>query len=179
MNFQDRWEKALRYTEIIRPRVQPLDTFAATHLPYIFLSESVINSGDTVVRKGEVMVEKPSLILPYGLPTFEGFEFEDQTRLNEDFLTSFFLVRGVSFPSLKFNNKTGSLDVYEGGLSRAISHYSRALQENENVHTGLITGTEDSWQFSVLIFIASQASRTAETDVRKLLEDYRRKGLMS
>ena len=32
MNIQDAWEKAVRKTEVVRPRVQPLATFAATHL---------------------------------------------------------------------------------------------------------------------------------------------------
>ncbi len=58
MDIEKTWEKALKYTEIIRPRVEPLNTFRTTHLPYIFLTESSVNVGDSVVRKGEVLVEK-------------------------------------------------------------------------------------------------------------------------
>ena len=179
MNLQDSWEKALKHTEIVRPRVQPLHTFEATRLPYVFLAESSVNSGDTVVRKGEVLVEKPSIVLPYNMPQFEGFEFEEKMQMNQDFIMNFFLVRGVSFPSLKYNNKTDSLDVYEGRLSKALEHYTATLQKTEDVHTGLIMGTEDTWQFSVMIFICGQVARQAEGDIKNLFEDYRRRGRLS
>ena len=179
MNIQDSWEKALKNTEIIRPRVHPLETFATTQLPYVFLAELDSPSHNTIVRKGEVMVEKPSLLLPTGMPHFEGFDFESEMQINEDFLASFFLVRGVHFPSLKFNNKIDASNVYQGGLSDAIKHHKNQLQQNENVHTGLITGPSDCWQFSVLIFIGSQMTRSAEGDFKKIFQDYHRRGLMS
>ena len=68
MNLQDAWEKALRKTEIVRARVLPLETFTQTRLPYIALAEAEVNRGDTVVRKGEGLVEKPSPILPPNPP---------------------------------------------------------------------------------------------------------------
>ena len=179
MSIQDSWEKALKKTEIIRPRVQPLHTYATTQLPYLCLSESKINSGDTVVRKGEVLVEKPSIILPQNMPQFEGFDFEEEMHFNEELLKSFFLVRGISFPSMKYNNRTSSLDIYEGSLSKAIEHYKTLLQNDENVHTGLIMGPEDVWQFSVLIFVCAQASKSAESDIKRLFDDYEKRGLMS
>lgn len=171
MNLQDLWEKALKKTEVIRPRVQPLQTFAATHLPYICLSESSINPGDTAVRKGEVVIEKPAIILPSNMPHFDGFDFEKDMDFGPDTLTNFFLVRGVSFPSMKYNNTTSSLDIYEGNLSKSAKHYTSELQKHENVSTGLIMGPEDCWQFSVLIFVAGQVMRSAEGDIRRLLDD--------
>ena len=75
MKAYENWEKALKKTEIIRPRIQSMMTFSETSMPYILLSESSINMGDTVVRKGEVVVERPTLILPPNIPQFEGFEF--------------------------------------------------------------------------------------------------------
>ena len=171
MNIQEFWEKAVRKTEIVRPRVTPLHTHAVTHLPYISLSESAVNSGDTVVRRGEVMVEKPSIVLPYNLPQFEGFDFENQMHVNEDLFKSFLLVRGVQFPAMKYNNKSYSVDVYEGGLSKAIEHHKVLLQQQENVHSGLIAGPEDCWQFSVILFVCSQVSRSADGDIKRLLDD--------
>ena len=171
MNMQEFWEKAVKKTEIVRPRVTPLHTHAVTHLPYISLSESAVNSGDTVVRRGEVMVEKPSIVLPYNLPQFEGFDFENQMHVNEDLFKSFLLVRGVQFPAMKYNNKSYSVDVYEGGLSKAIEYHKVLLQQQENVHSGLIAGPEDCWQFSVILFVCSQVSRSADGDIKRLLDD--------
>lgn len=179
MDIQERWEKALRKTEIIRPRMQSLNAFAATRVPYTLLSESVVNIGDTVVRKGEVVVEKPSIVLPFNLPHFEGFDFEDQMRASDETIMNFFLVRGVSFPSFKYNNRTDSIQVYEGGLSKAMNHHLSLLQQNEDVHSGLLTGPEDAWQFSILIFTGGQILRSADGDIRSFFDDYRRKGFHS
>ena len=100
MNMQEFWDKAVKKTEIIRPRVTPLSTYDVTHLPYVCLSESAINSGDTVVRRGEVMVQKPAIVMPHNLPQFEGFDFENEMKINEDLFKSFLLVRGVQFPAM-------------------------------------------------------------------------------
>ena len=173
MNIQDGWEKALKYTKIIRPRPKELLTFEATEVPYIFLSESLVNLGDTVVRKGHVTVEKPAIILPSNLPQFEGFDFEKEFHSGQDMILNFLLVRGISFPSLKYNNKTHSLDIYEGHLEKAIGYYSDKLQQGEDVANGLVAGPEDFWQFSILIFIATQIMRSADSDIKRLLEGFR------
>ena len=170
MNIQDGWEKALKHTKIIRPRPKELATFEATEVPYVLLSESSVNLGDTVVRKGQILVEKPAIILPSNLPHFEGFDFEKEFHSGQDMLLNFLLVRGVTFPSLKYNNKTCSLDVYEGHLEKAIKYYSDKLERGEDVHSGLVIGPEDSWQFSILIFIATQIMRSAGGDIKKLLD---------
>ena len=172
MDIEKIWNKALRETEIIRTRVQALHTLDVTRVPYLLLSASSINVGDTVVRKGEVVVDKPSLIIPPNNPQFQGFEFEDIKKFNEDSLINFLLVRGVSLPSLRYDNRTVSLDVFEGKLSKAIKHYQNFLQRKENVRTGLIKGPEDYWQLSLLIFICSQIAKNAENDIKKLLGDF-------
>ena len=173
MDIQNNWEKALRNTEIIRSRVQDLMTFTDTQVPYILLSESSVNIGDTVVRKGEIVVERPSLILPPNVPSFEGFEFEPSKISGEESVINYLLVRGVTLPSLKYNNKTFSLDIYEDKLGNALKFYKSQLESREDVHTGLVVGPEDCWQFSVLIFICSQVAKNAQTDIKKLWNDYR------
>ncbi len=169
MDIEKVWEKALKYTEIIRPRVAPLNTFNTTHLPYVFMAESSVNEGDCVVRKGEVLVEKPSIILPPDLPQLEGFDFKDVSRQQQDMIINFFLVRGIGFPSLKYNNKTYSLDIFEGRLSKAIEKYTHELQKEENVTSGLVIGPEDCWQFSVLIFVGMQILRSTDNDIKNLM----------
>jgi hypothetical protein len=68
------------------------------------------------------------------------------------------------------------VDIYEGGLKKAIEQNLEKLQRQEDVLTGLITGSEECWQFSVLIFICTQVARSAQTDVKKLLEELKRRG---
>ncbi len=175
MDMYAAWSRALKNTEIIRPRAKALMTFADTTVPYILLSESSINVGDTVVRKGEVVVQKPSLILPPSIPQFEGFEFNDKKQsLDENSIVNFLLVRGVHLPSFKYNNTTHTLDVHEGSLNKAVSLYKEKLQWKENVHTGLVVGPEDCWQFSVLIYICSQIIKNTDVDIRNLFKDHKK-----
>ena len=175
MNIYDAWARALRETEIVRSRVQSLKTFEDTVVPYVFLAESSVNEGDTVTRCGEIVVEKPSLILPPNVPQFDGFEFDSAGGIDENSLVNFFLVRGINIPSLRYNNKTSDLSLFEGGLDQAVKYHLNQLQRSENVQTGLITGPEDCWQFSILVYICSQIVRNAGTDIRKLMAEYRKK----
>ncbi len=169
MDIQGYWEKALKSTRIVRARVQPLALFGETRLPYVFLAESSINEGDTVVRQGDVVVERPAIILPSGMPQFQGFESDEKETFDYESLNSFLLVRGVRFPSLKYQNKTQSLDLHEGRLKEAIGFYLNRMEKEENVSTGLVVGPEDCWQFAVLVFIASQVLRQATSDLRRLM----------
>lgn len=175
MDLQDLWDKALRRTEIIRPRIQPLHFNATTELPYIFLAESTMNSTDTVVRQGEVMVDRPAIYLPPNYPRFEGFDSEEETTVPFQGIAEFLFIRGVRFPSFNFNNKTERLDVEEGKLKDVIENYKKKLEQTEDVSRGLVIGDGDLWQFSILIFIASQVLRSANGDLRRLLDEFRKR----
>ncbi len=175
MDFEEMWGRALKHTEIIRSRVKSLSMTGDTHVPYVLLSESSINVGDTVVRKGEVLVQKPSIFVPPNNPKFEGFEFEEEKEFDQTSFINFLIVRGISIPSLRYDNITSSLDVYEGKLSKAIKRYQGTLQQEEDVRTGLLAGPEDCWQFSILIFICAQIVKNADQDIQKLLDEYHRK----
>lgn len=177
MDTHEAWEEALKKTDIIRSRIMGLQTFGETHVPYILLSPSQINIGDTVVREGKVIVHKPTLILPPHVPQFEGFDFDnDKDPVDEDLMINFLLVRGISLPSLKYDNTTTSLTVFEGSVDDAISFYGNKLQREENTSTGLIVGPEDLWHFSLIIFICAQIARNSTSDIRRLLDEYHRKG---
>jgi hypothetical protein len=175
MDSTSAWEKALRETNIVRSRVTSLQTFSETHVPYILLSPSTINEGDTVVRTGEVLVHRPSLILPPHVPQLEGFDFEGEGSFQENTMINFLMVRGITLPSMKYDNKIFSLNVFEGKMDDAIGVYGNRLQREENTSAGLICGPDEVWQFSLLIFVCSQIVKSSSTDIRRLLEEYHRK----
>jgi hypothetical protein len=172
--IEELWQRALRETEIIRSRISPLHVSQVTDVYYILLSESTVNPGDTVVRKGHVSVHEPSLLLPPAHPIFEGFDFEQNMHTDKDAIRTFLLLRGVTFPSLKYNNEICSLDIFEGSIEKSIKYYSDQLEKEEDVKTGLIVGGDEYWQFSVLIFIGGLVVRNATRDAKKLLEKLRR-----
>ena len=172
MDLDGLWEKALKGTEIVRARMLDLKTFEPTMLPYVFLAESQLNHGDTVVRTGHVVIERPALILPS--PRLEGFEFASDHSFGDDTVLNFLLVRGIKFPSLRYRHELSSLDLREGSLQGAITDLQERMKRAEDVQTGLVVGPEEAWQFSVLILVGSLILRSAEGDVRRLLDDWRK-----
>ena len=173
--MQQLWDKARKSTEILRLRLQDLSSVESTVTPYIFLAESSLNKGDTVVRRGQVVVQRPSIILPPLSPQFEGFRFEEDLQISEQHLATFLLVRGVQFPSLRYRHETSSLDLYEGSLQQAVTHYLDRLKRAEDIGTGLVIGPEDVWQFSVLMLVGALVVRSADGDLRRILEQWRRR----
>lgn len=170
MDIEQLWEKAQQKTEIVRGRVKPLPSFAATKVPYVFLAESVVNEGHTIVRKGKILIEKPIIILPEDMPQFEGFDFEKDLDVEQGTMQMFFLMRGIRFPSLKYNNTVDKLDLEDKSLSKAAEKYKKSLERKENVNTALILGPEDCWQFSILLYMAALIGRCARADIMNLLE---------
>ncbi len=173
MDIEQLWEKAQEQTEIIRGRAKALPTFKHARVPYIFLGESTLNEGHTIVRKGKILIEKPMIVLPEDLPQFEGFDLEQDLDIGKGALQMFFLMRGMRFPSLKYNNAIDNLDLEEASLSKSVEKYKRSLEKVENVSTALILGPEECWQFSILLYMASLVGRAVRTDISNLLDKFR------
>jgi len=175
MDIEQLWEKAKEKTEIVRGRVKGLSSVSLTAVPYVFLAESSVNEGNTVVRKGKVIVEKPLIMLPRDAPQFDGFDFEEELGLSQELIQTFLLMRGIRFPSMKYNNMVFDLEVDESPLSKCVDKYKKHLEREENVTTALVLGPEDCWQLSLLLYVASLAGRCAWADIMKLMEGlYRR-----
>ena len=170
MDIEQLWDKAQKKTEVLRGRVKGLPTFKAAKVPYVFLGESVVNEGHTVVRKGKIIIEKPMIILPEDLPQFEGFDFEEELQVEHGTMQMFFLMRGIRFPSLKYNNTIESLDLEEASLSKTAEKFKKNLERKENVKTALILGPEDCWQFSILLYMANLVGRCVRTDIINIME---------
>jgi len=169
MDIEQMWQKAQTKTEIIRPRIKPLPTFTSTRVPYIFLAESVVNEGSTVARNGKVIIEQPMILLPEDLPQFEGFDFEETFEFKQSSMQMFFLMRGIRFPSLRYNHKVETLDLEDMSVSKTVEKYKKALERKENVNTALIIGPEDCWQFSIMIYMASLIERCIKGDIMNII----------
>ena len=175
MDIQAQWDDARKKTEILRMRLQDLATFDATSMPYIFLAESTLNQGDTVIRRGQVVIQRPAIMLPNFSPQFEGFEFEQDLHLSDEMVATFLLMRGVHFPSMKYRHQRSSLDVLEQSLEKSIQQFTQRLAMAEDITTGLVIGPEAAWQFSVLLLVGALVIRSAQGDVRRIVEDWHRR----
>ena len=175
MDIQALWDKARKSTEIVRLRMQDLATFDATPVPYVFLAESSVNRGDTLVRRGQVLIERPAIVLPSLSPHFRGFQFDEELHVSDDAVATFLLMRGIQFPSLKYQHQLSSLDIFEGSLQQAIDHHEDQLKRAEDISTGLVIGTEEAWQFSVLLLVGALVVRSSGGDLRRIVDAWRRR----
>lgn len=171
MDLQEKWSRALQVTKILRTKPGYLATFEKTEAPYIFMAQSEINLGDTVVRQGKILVDKPAIILPENIPLFEGFDLENELGINAENLRTFFLIRGISFPSLKYKHESSQIDIFEGTLEKAKLYYKDMLQRREDTQTGLVMGEADSWQFSLLIYVAGLVAKSIPSDIKRLWDE--------
>ena len=169
MDIEEIWQKALKNTQILRMRLARLDSYSGTELSYVFLAESEINIGDTIVRKGTVEVDKPLIYLSDGSPQFYGFEFEEKLKISTETIKTFLLLRGVNFPSFKYTHNS-QIEVCEGPLDDSIEKYSDMLAKQENVDTGLVVGLADYWQFCILVYVANLVAKSVPYEIKKLLE---------
>jgi len=165
-NFESRLRLAQQQTQIHRTRKSNLFTFGTTELPYVFLAESAINSGDTVIRRGSIKTEKPSLFLGNDLPTFEGFS-EDEGDHRQ---MSFIFGRGFQFPSLNFHNSDMQLEVVCKELKAISDLIQEELDRGHDSRTAVITGPEDSWAFSLLIYAGEMTRRSAPSNIKDIME---------
>lgn len=170
IDINKKWEEALKNTRIIKSRYKKLETFKKTTVPYVLLSNSLVNKDSTVVRKGKVEISPAFIHLPYGEFELKGFNFKETTNYSEETIKSFLLIRGVQLPSLKYNNTQIKLEVVNKTLEETISHYKKIFQRIEDTDTGLIVAIPDIWQFSLIIYIASLVLKSADNDIKNYID---------
>ncbi|BBM87639.1 hypothetical protein [Candidatus Uabimicrobium amorphum] len=173
MSLEEKWQKAAKETRIIRSRLQRLSNTEATTLSYIFLAPSLVNTGDTVVRTGKIIVDKPAIILPKNLPQFFGFDFQDELGVNDDSVRSFLIIRGIQYPSLKYQNEISTIDVFEGNVDSAIAHFGNDLERKEDIETALLVGNTEAWQLSLLIYVSVLIQRSLPKDLDNLFDQFK------
>jgi hypothetical protein len=175
MSIEDLWDEALKFTEIVRLPIKRLLTFGSTQFEYIFLAPSLVNKGDTVIRRGKMDVDKPALILPQGGPNFTGFNSSEDSGIQDDALRSFFYLRGISFPSFTYTNESYELDIMEGSLAKAEKQCIDHVRAEEKISTGIVIGKDTSWQFSLLLMGCSMIDAHIDSDLREILKRIRKK----
>lgn len=178
LEMEDAFRIAQADTQFIRVRKNLLYTFGATRLPYVCLSEPQERPGNVIVRKGEVMADKPQIAVPGVNFSFEGFEsmgeFADEEEGGEGL--AIFLARRISLPPSKYVNTAGAEMVESGPLAAAIERQVRRLDDDNDVRTGIIAAPETVWGLSVLLYVGSQVARSAPSNVQEHFERLRLQG---
>ena len=176
MEMEEALKMAQADTRFVRVRKNLLYTFGSTRLPYICLSQSVARPDNVVVRRGEVMADKPQIAVPGIDFSFEGFSDDDPKAGSEGDMLAVLLARRISMPPSKYVNKTGTEVLESGPMSEAIERAVNRLDCDNDVRTAVISAPERVWGLSVLLYVGSQVARSASSNVQEHFEHLRLQG---
>lgn len=161
------YRQALDNTVVHRERQSSLFTFGATRLPYYFVAESAINKGDTVIRKGEISTDKPALFTPDNLPNFSGFGDEYEGHEKE---MSVVLGRVFHLSGLHYKHEGNQLEVVTKEMNRVIDEYQTELDQSHNHRTAIISGPEDCWALSLVVYASKMTQKSAESNMNDIMQ---------
>lgn len=156
-----RIERSIPYT---------LFTFGETDLPY-YLVVAAGNPGEPVgVTKGEVSITRPAILTPDNVrPEFRGFFEQD-----EGGMVDFLLARGMSFPHLKFTNRSGSPDLVSDSVEEAVSRLKKRLDAEDEDRVAVLSAPHGLGGLALLKYAIEKAVESAPSNIQELRE----KGLL-
>jgi len=166
MDLEKKIEHAWKKTEILRQSRQLLFTFGDTELPYYVLAESLMNAGDTVVRRGEVVVQKPMIVAPPWQrgASVEGFSSEGEACVR------LLVQRAAYIPPYRYRNQAQSMAVQAGGLSETAERIGKKLEEDDDRLVAVIKGDPDLWEVSVMRYCIERMVQSTPHNIQELRE---------
>lgn len=170
VSFEEDFAKAVQETEIHRGRRSRLLTVGSTELPYILLNQSLVNTGDTVVRRGVMRVEEPSILLMQRPHQFEGFDVGEGDDPQEALIA---LGRMASLPPARYSNKDVQMDLVEGKLDRILLQMEHRLDQEQDELTGLISGPVEIWHYSLMVYVGQMVKQSVRGDLSHLFRKLR------
>lgn len=170
--------KAMEQTFVARFPRQNLTTFGITTIDYYVVTEpiyTVLDSSkknlESVVRKGKVIVGKPTLITPTYALNLKGFTDEAYK-----YMSQLSHIYGPNSPAILYEYKNESLNLeILGGIPAEVAHkISDDLKKHKNDLSVVIVGVDEFWDVSLMKFIYEFTASSLEFNAREM----RDKGLL-
>ena len=171
----ERLEYAVRHTEVLRPPRQKLETFGITNIRYYLLTapayaDLVAGGGETVVREGQVIAERPRVVTPYYLMNLQGFSQHARRYLEK------IAQEGHSSPALlyRYRNEAKGLSIVSEPMHQLAQKLTEKLEREGIALASVIKGVDELWDVSLLRFIHEFTLRSLQSNVI----DLGRRGLL-
>jgi len=166
----DKIEDAAKNTEILRPPRQHLSTFGVTNLYYYLVTEPVYADmenevGETVVREGRVIAQRPKIVTPYYLSRLEGFS--PDARQYFDMLLN---MHGADTPGLfyTYKNEPKGLNIISDKLPVVVDRLNSEIDKKGDPLASIIKGQDEFWDVSLLRFIYEVTSHSLHDNISQL-----------
>ena len=171
----ERLEYAVRHTQVLRPPRQNLETFGITKVRYHLLTspaytDLVAGEGETVVREGQVIAERPRVVTPYYLLNLQGFSHHARRYLEK------MAQEEHSSPALlyRYRNEVEGLSIVSEPLDQLAQKLTEKLEREGTALACVIKGVDELWDVSLLRFIHEFTLRSLQSNVM----DLGRRGLL-
>ncbi len=159
----ERIERAVLRTEILRAPKQTLSAFGTTNIYYYLLTEPsysdiTSDTGETVVREGRVIAERPRIVTPYYLSHLEGFSRE--ARL---YLETLMKSHGSDAPGLfyTYRNEPKGLNIATQDWRAVLASLNEDIDRRKESLVTIIRGEDTLWDVSLLKFIYEMVRNSA------------------
>jgi hypothetical protein len=152
---EDKIRYAVEHSMVLKGPKRSLAAFGATNIHYFLLTEPVYqepgtSQGETVIREGKVVAERPKIVTPTYLLNLEGFSAEARQY--------FEMVRreaGPHAPGLlyTYKNEPANLTIVSENLLSVAGRLTEMIDKEDRRLTAILKGVDELWDISVLKFI--------------------------
>lgn len=163
-------ERAVTKTQIVRLPKQKLATFGTTNLAYFMLTEPAYREAggepaETVVREGRVIAEKPKIVTPYYLSHLEGFSPSARRYFDKLFQSQQEHTPGLFYA---YKNELRQTNIVAEDLSQVVRKISEEIDRRADPLASIIRGEDELWDVSLLKFIYEMTRSSVSHNVRQL-----------
>ena len=122
-------------------------------------------SGETVIREGRVVADRPKIVTPYYLSRLDGFSV-DARRYFEMLLR----MHGADAPGLfyTYKNEPKGLNIVSDNMMAVVAKLNDEIDSKNDPLASIIRGQDDLWDVSLLKFIYEITSRSLPSNLSQL-----------
>jgi hypothetical protein len=166
MHGPEQFRKLWNAVRIERSIPYTLFTFGQTELPY-YLVVAAANPGEPVgVTKGEVAITRPAILTPDNVePEFRGFFEQDSENVAQ-----FLLARGMSFPHLQFNNRSGGTDLVSDSVEEVVARLRKKLDTEDEDRMAILSAPHGLGGLALVKYAIEKAVESAPGNIQELRE---------
>ncbi len=170
MEPDERIRYAIEHTELVRRPRQALATFGISDIRYYLLTKPVYteiagDTGETVVREGRVIAERPKIVTPYYLVNlFQGFEH------GQEYAEYVLRTYGANEPGLlyRYRNEPAGMNILSNPVEAVIENINREIDVSGDPLTAIVRGVDDLWDISLMKFIHDITRQSLTSNVMEM-----------
>lgn len=168
MEVDEKIQRAIQNTEVLRSPQQTLATFGSTNIYYYIITELVANTN--IVREGRVIAAKPKIVTPAYLANLDGFSGQAR-RYIEMMAQRYPRELGIFY---SYKNEPKEMNIVTESLNQVVDKINQRIDSQGNPLSAIIKGVEELWDVSLLKFTYELTNNSVHNNVTEM----ERSGLM-